>query len=222
MSRVQSKRFWVGGGCLVAAVIVIGGWFAVISPQLSSASSLREQSDSADQQNSLLQSKVANLKRQNDKLPTITANLREALAALPLDSGLPAFTRQLSAQAAQHRVSITSIAVGSIVPTTSAGTSSPGTTGSTAEVAGTVFAIPVTLISTGGVQNQLALLKAIQVDGPRRALVVSTQLAPPTGTTVTSTDASSTMTTQLTVFSAPLSPQAQSQLKKLLSGNISD
>ena len=85
-----------------------------------------------------------------------------------------------------------------------------------------MFAIPVTLVSTGSAVNQLAFLKAIQVDGPRRALVISTALAPASGATTASIDASSTMTTQLSVFTAPLSSTAQAQLEKLLSGNITD
>ena len=155
------------------------------------------------------------------------------LAALPFDSGLPAFTRQFSNQAAQHRIDLTSISIGSIsqataaatTPTTTAPSSAAsGSTPSagTGATAGAVFAIPVTIVSTGSAVDQLAFLKAIQVDGPRRALVISTALTPASGATTASIDASSTMTTQLSVFTAPLSSTAQAQLEKLLSGNITD
>ena len=206
---------------LIAAV----GWFLVISPQLSSASSLRSQATAVDQQNSLLQAKVNKLKKANAGLSDLTASLQRALDALPFDSGLPALTRQLSAQARQHRVNLTSIGVGSINPIVS--TPTPVTTaGSTAvtsaESSGRLFSIPVTLVSTGSLRGQLAFLAAVQADGPRRALVTSTVLAPASGSATASLDASCTITTQLTVFTAALSPQARAQLEKLLHGDISD
>ena len=213
MSRAQDKRVWLGGGALAAVLIGVVGWFGVISPQLSAASSLRDQSDSARAQNSVLESKIAKLKKQNDNVGKLTASLRAALAALPFDSGLPAFTRQLSSQATKNRIVLTSLTVGSGSVTTGTGVATTPTTGTTATA---LVAIPVTLASTGSGPNQLAFLRAIQVDGPRRALVTSTQLTPATGTSL---DGSSTMTTQITVFSAPLTAQARAQLVKLLSGN---
>ncbi len=178
------------------------------------------------QQNQVLQSQVSKLQRENGKLGSLTANLRSALTALPFDSGLPTFTRQLSSQAQQNNIALTSIVVGSITSTTDkgSGASGTGTTGTSAtdNAAGKTFAIPVTLISTGSLAHQLAFLKAIQVTGPRRALVNSTQLAPAADTKSTSVDASCTMTTQLTVFTAPLTPQQLAQLNKLLSGDVSN
>lgn len=216
MSHAQDKRYWIGGSALAAVVIALAGWFVVISPQLSSASSLRAQADSVQQQNRLLESKIAGLKQQNDNLHTLTASLQDALAALPFDSGLPALTRELSGQAAQHRIDLTSIAVGSIGPTS--GVSTAGSGGG--ESTGALFAIPVTLLSTGSAKDSLAFLKAIQTDGPRRALITSTQLSPASGAADASIDASTTMTTQLTVFTAPLTPPAEAQLEKLLSGDV--
>jgi len=167
----------------------------------------------------VLQQKVAGLQRQNQKLGSLTTSLRDLVAALPFDSGLPAFTRQVSRQAVQSAVTITSVTVGSISPvngTAAGGTSTSGTGSAT----GKVFAIPITLISTGSAAHQFAFLKAIQVDGPRRALVSSTQLAPG-GSEGTSVKGASTMTTQLTVFTTPLSSLQQAELEKLLSGNVS-
>ena len=219
MAHVQSKRVWLAGSAVAAVAIALAGWFAVISPQLSSASSLQGQAASAQDENLVLLSKVAKLQREDDKRSALTADLRNLLEALPFDSGLPAFTRQLSAQAAQHQIDLNSIVVGSIAPIAESGSSKSGKS-PTVSAAGNLFEIPVTLTSTGSVMNQLAFLKAIQVDGPRRALVTSTQLAPASKSATASVDASCTMTTELTVFTAPITPLQLAQLEKLLSGDL--
>ena len=220
MSRAQDKRFWLAGGAALALVIVVVGWLAVISPQRASTSTLRGEADSARTQNTVLAAKVASLKRQNENVGKLKNSLRAALAALPFDTGLPTFTRQVAAQATQSKVSLTSILVGEAaaiaataptVPTTATPTA-----GGTASAA-TVMAIPITLLSDGSGERQLAFLKAIQRCGPRRALVSSTTLGTSSSTgSSQSIDKSATMTTQLTVFTAPLDAAKRAQLAKLL------
>jgi hypothetical protein len=225
-SRADDKRVWLFGGAVLAVLIALAGWLMVISPKLSATQSLRDEETSARAQNAVLESKVAKLAQQNDKVGELTASLRTALDALPFDSGLPDFTRQLSAKATAKRVTLNSITVGAAAPV--AGAAAAGTTvnssgtpsTTTTAVAIAPVAIPVTLASTGLGADLLGFLKAIQVDGPRRALVNSTTLgtgagAGPGDGTI---DGWSTMTIQLTVFSAPLTAAAQAQLEKLLTG----
>ena len=95
-------------------LIAVAGWFGAISPQLSSTSSLQAQTQSAQDENLALQSKISKLRRESATLPLLTSELRNLLAALPSDSGLPQFTRQVTAQAARQGVGLTSITVGSI------------------------------------------------------------------------------------------------------------
>jgi hypothetical protein len=222
MSRVQDRRYWLGGGVLAAVAIAAIGWLGVISPQLSSASSLRNEANSVGVQNSVLQGKANALKKENDKLPALTTRLNRAVIALPIDSGLPEFTRQVNSQAAQSGVALTGITVASVTAVgngtgTTSGTGATGT--GSAPAAGAVFAIPITLVATGRATDQLAFLKAVQVDGPRRALVSSTQFAPVgDGTSI---DASSTMTVQLSIYTAPLTPKQTAELVKLLHGDVS-
>ena len=229
-ARAQDKRVWLAGGAVLAVLILAVGWLAVISPQLSSARTLRGQSDSARAQNAVLATKVAKLKRQNDNVGQLRTSLRNALAALPFDSGLPTFTRQLADQASESGVALSSITVGTAAATVTTATAPTTTAAGSGTTAGTTTAapapaaaapaamvsIPVTLLSTGSNKGQLAFLKAIQVGGPRRALVISTNVG--TGSTAggASIDKSSTMTTQLTIFSTPLDASARAQLLALL------
>lgn len=223
MDRWQDKRVWLGGGALVAVLIAVASWFAVIHPQLSSAASLRTQAAEADAQNSLALVKVATLRNQAKDLGSLTAALTSALEALPPTSGLPAFTRQLSAQAKTSHVTVSGISIGSVNVTGSAGatTTAPSNAAPTS-AAGGLYAIPVTITSSGRLAGELAFLTAIQTVGPRRALVTSTQFAPGSGAKEASIDGSATVTVQLSVFSAPLNPAQAAQLQKLLHGDVSN
>jgi hypothetical protein len=229
--RSQNRRLWLGGGAAVAILILVVGWFFVISPQLSATASIRDQADSAQVQNSVLQAKNSKLKKENDNVATLRAGLAAALAELPSDGGLPAFTRQLSAQATANSVSLTSVIVGVVLPVAGAvaapaaaaaaetGTAATGTTAAAAATsAGGLMQIPVSLVVTGLGKNDIAFLKALQVTGPRRALVSAVQLAPSGGGTATGIDGPCTLSLTVTIFSAPLSPTGQAALQKLLSG----
>ena len=210
----EDKRVWLAGGILAAVLLVAIGWLGVISPALSSTKSLKSQADDATFQNIGLQSKASQLRHENDNVGTLTASLRKALTELPSDSGLPAYTRQLSAQAAANHVTLKTITVS---PSSAVGgsTTSTGTASSPAGTGSALVSIPITLTSTGTARNLTAFLKAIQVTGPRRALVTSTQM---TATLGASVNTGATMTTQLNVFSAPLTAAAQAQLETLLNG----
>lgn len=235
---LQDKRVWLGGAGLVAVLIVLLVWFAGISPLVSSASALRAETESVQQQNTALRLKTAGLAKQKQNLDTLTASLRGALTALPIDSGLPAFTRQVSDQAGRNSVTLVSISVGTIAPaiatpqaTSPAAPEAPAASGEAAakapaaggpndNPAGKLFAIRVTLVTTGTAADQAAFLKAVQFDGPRRALVLSTQQLPVASSGSTAASAPIRMTSEVTVFSAPRSPQNRAQLDKLLSGDV--
>lgn len=210
--KTQSHRVWVGGGAVGAVALAAIGWFALIGPEMSGAASVRAQTADVQSQNIVLQSKVNRLRAQADQLPLLTGELQQAQTALPSDSGLPAYTRQLLAQATKAGVRLTGITAGtpSLVTPGLAGaaTAAPAS----ANPAGHIFTIPVNVISTGSLVKQRALLEAIQQIGPRRALVTSTQFAPTTTSAkATSIDTSTTMTVLLQVFVAPQTPQAAAE-----------
>jgi hypothetical protein len=177
-------------------------------------------------QNVALQAKNAKLKEQNDDVAALRQSLADALAALPSDGGLPEFTRQVSAQATATLVSLTSIVVGSATPvvaTDSAdgGSADSGTTTATegAEPASPgLLQIEITLTATGLGADLQAFVNEVQVTGPRRVLVTASQLATK-GESSVGIDGTSTLTLSLDIFSAPMTPDAQAALEKLLTGN---
>lgn len=119
MDALKDRRVWLGGGAVAALLIIVAAWFLLIHPERSDAANLRDQAAGTRTSNTQLQSKVATLRAKNAKLDQYTASLRKALETLPFDSGLPAFTRQLSAQAGADHVSLVSITVGGISPANS-------------------------------------------------------------------------------------------------------
>lgn len=231
----QDKRVWMGGGAMLAVLIVLAGWFLVIHPQLSAASADRDQTAAVRQQDEALQRRNDNLQAKNDDKGALQAGLVAALAQLPSEGALPAFTRQLSAQATAAGVVLTSVIVGAASPVVAAGgqSTAPAAAAASPAIATTAAVAPataaglvqtiITVNATGLGRHDLAFLRAIQWNGPRRALVTSVQLAPTggsatTGTTTTGIDGPCTLTLTLTIFTAPLSPSAQADLEKLLSG----
>jgi hypothetical protein len=238
-SSLQDRRVWLGGGAAAAVVIAAASWFLLISPEMSSAADLHSRADDQRAQNDLLTQKVATLKNKSEHLSKYTTALARALAALPVDSGLPALTREVNGFAASAHVQITSIAVGTVTATsTSVPTTAPADTSSTESdsstnetttssapsttsgAAGGTFSIPITVISNGTLARQVAFLDALRSAGPRYGLITNVQLSPGTGARVASVDAASAMTTQFTVFASPQGAAEVKELKKLLNGDI--
>jgi hypothetical protein len=213
----QDRRLWIGGGVVAALLVVIASWFLAISPELSSADSVRGEADSAQTQNVTAQAKLNRLQQKSEHKDELVATLRSALAALPPDDGLSDLTRQLTAQATLSGVGLTSVTVGT---STAANSATPAPAGAAAPQTG-LLATQVTLVTNGKLAQQLAFLHLVQIEGPRRALVTSAQFTPAdSGGSTGSIDGTSTATLSLTVFSEPQNAQQRAQLAKLLSGDL--
>ena len=228
-SALQDRRVWLGGGFLVALVLIAASWFMLVSPELSSASDVRTQAAGINAQNDVAVGKNAKLAQQDRGFNILQRKLRAALNSLPPDSGLPAFTDEVTGLARATGVSLSGVNVGTISavaaaapaapagssPSSSSSTATPTTP--TATTAGTTgggqFSIPVTLNTAGSYRHQTAFLTALQ-NGPRRALVISSQLT--VGASHAATYSATTMVTQVTLFSASMSKGQIAQLKTIL------
>ncbi|HEX8082521.1 MAG TPA: hypothetical protein VF557_20095 [Jatrophihabitans sp.] len=226
MSGAKGDRLWMAGGGVAGVVIAALAWFMVVSPELSNASSLDEQTIAAQTQNISLQSKIHRLQADNANMDALVNSLRQARTALPVNSSLAEFTRQLTGYASQHGVSISGITAGepmaltSAVPAAGAAAAAPAApvagsaavplTGvSTASAAGRTYALPLTVVVKGSAANDLNFLAALQGPGKRAALVTGTQL---TGDTV-KRGAVMQLTVQLQLF---VTPQSSSPVDELL------
>jgi hypothetical protein len=223
MSGMKGDRVWLVGGAAAGVVIAALGWFMVISPELSNASSLDEQTVASQTQNMSLQSKIHRLQADNSNMDALLASLRQARAELPPDTGLADFTRQLSGYASQYGVVLSGITAADPTPLTPTVASAAGSTtpapaarpaaGSTASQVGQTYTLPLTVIVKGAAANDLRFLAAMQGPGKRAALVTGTQL---TGDTTKSGGAMQ-LTIQLQLFTTPQAPGSVDALLHRLS-----
>lgn len=228
MKRVQDQRIWLAGGALIALVVVAISWLVLIGPKLSSASDLDDQALMSRQQNEALQTRTDSLKAKSTQLSRYTSSLTAALASLPYDSGLPAFTRQLDAQAKAEGVTVDSLAVGAVVPvetaapaaTTSGDAGTSGTPAPAPAATGGMFSMQATVLSSGPLRRQLAFIRMIRTVGPRQVLITGVQVTPGTGAKANSVDRAAALTTQMTIFVAPKTTAQIRQLNKLASGDL--
>lgn len=227
MSGMKGDRLWLAGGAVAGVVISALAWFLVVSPELSNASSLDEQTLASQTQNVALQAKIHRLQADNANMDALVTSLQQARTALPVSTGLADFTRQLSSYARQNRVTISGITAGDPAALTSAApaaapASAPAANGKTpatapaagaaASPAGQMYALPLTVVVKGSAANDLRFLAAVQGPGRRAALVSGTQL---TGDT-TKRGGAMQLTIQLQLFAAPQAPGAVDALLKRL------
>jgi Tfp pilus assembly protein PilO len=211
-ARLASTRVWLIGGALLALVIAVVGWTAFIGPQLSATGDLRDETVETQRANDLLEVKARSLEDKSTRMAGLTSSLRAAEAALPSDSGLPDFTRQINAQAKAAGVVITSVVVGAPAPVV-------GVTPDSTAVGG-LFSMPVTVECRGRLGDQIAFLSAVRTAGARRVLISSLQISPGVGSNAASISGAARLSTRLDIFSAPQTLAQTRQLKKLLSGDL--
>lgn len=228
----QKTKLILGGGVAGAVLLAAVGWLMLIHPKLSDASELNDQADGVRQQNTVLQAKISKLADASKNLTGLTAQLRAAANALPSSDALADFNTQIAGYAAQSRVKITSVtaadpqafAGGASAPAASADDSAsstaatPPAAASAATASGQIYSIQVTLVSTGSGAAQVKFLHAVQY-GARSALVTTCAIAPEASSSVSSFQASTTMTTTMLLFVQPLAPAAQAKLLKQLGEN---
>jgi hypothetical protein len=214
MAREKNEKVWMAGGALSAVLLAGALWTFVVSPQMGDVDNLRSQTADAQTQNLALQSNVSRLREEYTHIADVKRQLADAQAQLPADSGLSALTSQLNAQARAHHVKITQVTAAPpapyVAPTPTAGVSgAPASAGaaSSGSPAGELFVIPVSVAVSGSQADELAFARAVQMQGPRSALIGSVQLQSGggAGSTGTGTKGSS-LTLQMNVYVAPVAP----------------
>jgi len=204
--RSQNSKLWLGLGVVLTLLMVVPTYLLVISPHRATTSGLETDTEAVAMQNTALAAKAAVLREKDENRAELTQNLATALSELPWETKLPEFSRQLTRHASNRGVEVTGISIGSSAST-------PGQPAEGANPATTVRAIQVTVVTTGTALEQLFFLRDVQQIGPRRALVTTTSLVPTDTGTI---EESSTMTTQLVVFSAPVARETRDQLRDIL------
>ncbi|KQR53793.1 hypothetical protein ASF88_02780 [Leifsonia sp. Leaf336] len=115
---MDKNRLWIIGAVALSALVLVGGWFVAIAPQLGAAGQAAVQRAQIDAQNATYNSQLQALKDAHAKLPETQAQLAELAKAIPADAGLPAFYSELNQLAASAGVTITKVTPSDAVPYT--------------------------------------------------------------------------------------------------------
>jgi Tfp pilus assembly protein PilO len=194
MSRT---RQWTLGTAVVVILMLVAGWFLLISPQKSSAASINDQTQSQLAANARLQLQLAQLKAESASLPAAQAQLAAIQQHIPVSTpALPALVTTFSAAAANAGVTLTSLSPNSPTMYPANQTTNPVLWESTVAVAGTgsYYSMERFIAAIEGMQRSV-LVTGFSL-GPNQSttaigtgeLAISLNLqvyftAPPTGTT---------------------------------------
>lgn len=157
MRARHADRIWMIAGAVVILLLGLVSWFLLIRPQEIETDDLTLQTDTARSQANDIRKRIASLKKEQASLPKLRTTLKGYQDALPVDSGVPAFLRQLQAAGTDLDVDVSGITV-----------SSPA---EVAQVPG-VWALPIQLTVDGTAADLGAFLDQLQGSDQKRAVLI--------------------------------------------------
>jgi len=134
---VTRTRQWTVGTALLVVLMLVAGWFLLISPKRSEAADLQTQTTAQMAQNASLQNQIAVLQSQAKNLPAQQAELAAIRQHLPDNPALPGLVRSLTDAAAKSGVTLVSLAPSTPAAAPAPKTTAPSGTSATAPATGT-------------------------------------------------------------------------------------
>ena len=157
MGTRHADRLWIAAGALVIALLTVVTWFLLVNPRAGEVDDLAEQTEVASLQAASLRKNTADLKAKQQNIVKLTA-ARDALQdALPSDSGVPAFLRQLQVSGTKVGVDVSGITVG----TPEQEESMPG-----------VWSLQIQLTAEGSANQLGDFLHQLQSSSQKRAVLI--------------------------------------------------
>jgi Tfp pilus assembly protein PilO len=190
MGARNADRIWLFAGAVVIVLLVVASYLLLIRPRYTAASEVRAQVDETQAQLVTLQRKIADLDEQTTQLPKYKATLAVSRLALPADSGVSDFLRQLQRAGDKVDVSVSGISVAAPVKST---------------VASDVWELPITLDAEGEAAKLSLFLTQLQTGQTRAVFVKSANLV--LGTTAADSSSATTdasISLSITAYVAPL------------------
>ena len=167
MGARNVARIWVIAGAAVIVLLAVASWFLLIGPKYTEAAEVRSQVEDTETQLIALRKKIAGLEEQKARLSTYKSALKANQQALPADSGVPDFLRQLQTSGEATGVKVSGVSVAPPAQAT-------GMSG--------VWQLPITLTAEGDPDNLGAFLNQLQSVQPRAVLVENANLTQSAGT----------------------------------------
>lgn len=106
---MSTRRIWAIGCALVMTVSIALGWVLGASPLLTVAKAADEAREAAEAQNEVYSQELVILKDQFEGIDQLEDQLGDLRDELPSGAALPAYLKQLSTEAQQHSVTLSSI-----------------------------------------------------------------------------------------------------------------
>jgi type IV pilus assembly protein PilO len=115
MGSRYADRLWMVGGFVVIALLAVVTWFLLVDPKSTEVADLADQTDIAQIQAATLRKNIVKLEKDQKNIVKLTATRDALQEALPADSGVPAFLRQLQTSGTDAGVDVSGITVGTPV-----------------------------------------------------------------------------------------------------------
>jgi Tfp pilus assembly protein PilO len=190
MTRMRGPdRLWAAGGAVIALALAALSYVFLISPQNSETDGLRVDIDQVNDRVVILQARLAQLRKENEKLGEHQARLAAQRQALPTSTALSDFLREMQTAGERSGVSVSTV--------------NAGTAGTTRAAGSDVQVLPVTLTVNGGADAQIAFLDQLQREQPRAVLIIGANLVPADGAQSLSSGVTMTLSVQIFVAVRP-------------------
>ncbi|HET9516406.1 MAG TPA: type 4a pilus biogenesis protein PilO [Actinoplanes sp.] len=183
----HADRLWMVGGVIATALLIAVSWFLLISPQRTQIDEFRAQQETTETQLVVLKRRLSELEDENKKLPQYRATLKRNQQALPVDSGVPDFLRQLQDSGELAGITVTGLTVNA--PEQVTGTN--------------VYSLPINVTAEGTADELHRFLDQVQQVQPRAVLIGSAGMASGADSETSGAGTPLTMTLDLKAFVAP-------------------
>ncbi|MFC6238362.1 type IV pilus inner membrane component PilO [Longivirga aurantiaca] len=149
---------WYVGAALASVLVLIAGWFLLVSPQRSSAAEIGTAADDRAAANVVTERQIESLKAQYKNLPELEQQLASIRSRIPSSPNMPSVVRSVSTKAATAGVTLVSL-----VPSTPQPLDAGGS-GDQADLAapGQVNQYPVSVIVEGRFANVRLFLLSLE------------------------------------------------------------
>jgi type IV pilus assembly protein PilO len=107
--NTKSAQLWYVAAGVVALLLLVAGWFLLVSPTQSNAADINEQAESVSAQNVQTQAKINQLKEQSKDLPAQEQLIAEVRNRIPETPALPTLIRSVADQAKASGVKLQSL-----------------------------------------------------------------------------------------------------------------
>jgi Tfp pilus assembly protein PilO len=188
MGARNADRVWLFAGALVILLMVAAAYLLLIRPKYTEASDVRVQVDDTQAQVVTLRRKNAELDKQLAQLPKYRAALATSRLALPKDSGVSDFLRQLQRDGDKVGVSVTGISVAAPVKST---------------VAADVWELPMTLNAEGDPAKLSLFLTQLQTAQALAVLVKSASFLDNSSSAASTDESLPSLSLAITAYVAP-------------------